>query len=227
MRLPIAITLAILPVCGLSQSQSLRQGVNSIEIKVERLEGAKWKSVDPSLVFAKDDRIRLHFRTNFDGYVYVTDKSTSGKYEQLFPRAETGRNNRVEAGTEYTIPATDTVFRVAGPPGHDVIYWLMSPVALTGGDSPYRTLPPPPSPDQQPPAGMTPRCDGEIFRARGECLDSSAGPQGVALGERLPENLTGASRRDLLFLRKQDSTVVSSTSPLAGPVIYEFRLAHK
>jgi hypothetical protein len=46
----------------------------------------------------------------------------------------------------------------------------------------------------------------------------------------LPQALAqaaGQTRRDLLFLRQQDKAVVSSPEPLTGPVIYEFRLAHK
>ena len=227
MRLPAFLILALVPISAVPQSQSLRQGNYSMEIQVERLEGEKWKTVDPALVFAADDRIRLHFHTNFDGYVYVTDRSTSGKYEQLFPMLETGQNNRVARNTEYTIPATDTVFRVAGPPGHDILYLLMSPVNL-GGASQYKPLPDPPAPDQALPADMTPRCDGEIFRVRGECVDSSAGPQGVAPGDKLPPHLADTARpRDLLFMRKQNSTVVASASPLSGPIVYQFRLAHR
>ena len=39
--------------------------------------------------------MRFRFRTNFDGYLYVTNLGTSGKYEQLFPRQETGQDNRI------------------------------------------------------------------------------------------------------------------------------------
>ena len=35
------------------------------------------------------------------------------------------------------------------------------------------------------------------------------------------------SAQPLLFLRRQNTAVVSSVVPLTGPVIYEFRLAHK
>ena len=42
-------------------------------------------------------------------------------------------------------------------------------------------------------------------------------------------NLAGADggRRDLLFLRQKNTAVISSQAPLTGPVIYEFRLAHR
>jgi hypothetical protein len=33
--------------------------------------------------------------------------------------------------------------------------------------------------------------------------------------------------RDLVFMREGKAAVISSPSPLTGPVIYQFRLAHK
>ena len=44
------------------------------------------------------------------------NQGTSGSYELLFPREETGADNRVVADQEYQIPATDAWFRIAGPP---------------------------------------------------------------------------------------------------------------
>jgi hypothetical protein len=200
-----------------------------MEITVQRLENGVWKVVDPGLVFAGQDRVRFHYRANFSGYLYVVNHSTSGKYEQLFPRDETGWDNHIEAGKDYTVP-TDTVFRVAGPAGHELIYWLVSPVELTKdavklGDG-TSSLPPVAKPR---PDDLIPRCDDAIFRARGDCVDSSAGPQGIAKDERLPQGLANAgaaTSRDLMFLRQEKSTVVSSTEPLTGPIVYEFRLAH-
>jgi len=46
----------------------------------------------------------------------------------------------------------------------------------------------------------------------------------------LPQNLAGAaetSPRDLLFMQDKETAVIASTAPLTGPVIYEFRLAHR
>ena len=96
-----------------------------MEIMLDRLDGASWRAIDPGLVLERSDRVRFRFRTNFDGYLYVLNQSTSGKYEQLFPRQETGQDNRVEAGKEYQVPATSSVFRIAGPAGHEIVYWLV------------------------------------------------------------------------------------------------------
>jgi hypothetical protein len=64
---------------------------------------------------------------------------------------------------------------------------------------------------------MTPRCDETILRARGDCVDTSAGPKP---GRDLRS-------RDLTFMRRQNSAVVAAPAELAGPVVFEFRLAHK
>ena len=195
-----------------------------LEITLERLEGSTWSSVAPGLVFAKGDELRFRVRTNFDGYLYVSDLGTSGRYLLLFPREETGLDNQVKAGVEYVVPATKAAFKIDGPPGHDIVYWMVSPVFL--GAAP---LPPPP---KQVPAApnMTPRCDDTIYRARSICIDSSAGPRNITAQEKLPDNLEHVPRatsRDLVILSNKDQSVISSPVPLTGPVLYEFRVAHE
>ena len=112
------------------------QAAQRMEITLERQQGSQWKAVDPGFVFDKGDRVRFRFRANFDGYLYVTDYGTSGNYSLLFPREETGRENRIESGKEYQVPATQAWFRIDGPPGHDIVYWLVSPMAVSNGAEP-------------------------------------------------------------------------------------------
>jgi hypothetical protein len=152
---------------------------------------------------------------------------TSGSYTLLFPREETGRANRVESGQQYTVPATDTLFRVSGPPGYDVVYWLLSPLPLGAGDP---SLSPAGPPKPSPPKTLIPRCDDALFRSRGACIDSNAGPRTVTPATELPANLKGVERaqsRELVIIRKPDSFTVSAPAAPQGPVLYEFRLAHK
>ncbi len=198
------------------------QPAQRMEITLERQQGSQWKAVDPGFVFDKGDRVRFRFRANFAGYLYGMDYGTSGSYSLLFPREETGRENRIQSGKEYQVPATQAWFRIDGPPGHDIVYWLASPLALPNSAELPRT--------KQPPKILLPRCDDSIFRARGLCIDSSAGLRGIPETEALPENLKGVPRansRELVIMRKEDSSLVSSPVPLTGPVVYQFRLAHK
>ena len=224
----MALLLAVTAAAACGQSRTLSKGPNRMEIMVERREGAAWKLVDPNLVFEQNDRVRFRFRTNFEGWLYVLNHSTSGKYEQLFPHEETGNDNRVLAGREYMVPATEAAFRIAGPPGHEILYWMVAPARLIGKGIEYKPLPPPPPPNRQNPKNMTPRCDDAMLRARGDCIDTSAGAQ-TARGGPLPENLAGIPQdtRDLVIMRQKNTAVVASPVPLSGPVIYEFHLAHK
>jgi hypothetical protein len=61
-------------------------------------------------------------------------------------------------------------------------------------------------------------------------VDSTAGPRKVQDATTLPENLKkvpNLKSRELVFIRQNNAAVVSSPSSGDGPVIYEFRLAHK
>jgi hypothetical protein len=219
-----AVLMLLLPGVA-AQSRTVTQGAHRMEIQLERLDGSAWKTIDPGLVLQQGDRVRFRFRTNFDGFLYVMNQSTSGKYEQLFPREETGQDNRVTANKEYQVPSTSTAFRIAGPAGHEVVYWLVSPARLTEGVPRVGT----PSGEGKP-LTLIPRCDDAMLRSRGDCIDTSAGPKLVPRGEQVPDNLSAAAeqgKRDLLFMRQKDTAVIASTEPLTGPVIYEFRLAHR
>jgi len=207
-------------------SRTMTNGSHRMELVLERLDDETWRAIDPGLVLAQGDRVRFKFRTNFDGYLYVMNQGTSGTYEQLFPREETGRDNRIFASKEYQIPAGDGSFRIGGPPGHEVVYWLVSPALLTDASHPQ-----PPPAGKSAPAALMPRCDDSILKARGDCVDPSAGPKLVPRGEALPENLIGAGlgmeQRELIFVRQKNTAVISSQEPLRGPVVYEYRLAHR
>jgi hypothetical protein len=199
-----------------------------IEITLERQAGDSWQAVDPGYVFESGDRVRFRFRANFDGFLYVMDYGTSGSYDLLFPRAETGSENRIKSGTEYRVPATQAWFRIAGPPGHDIVYWMVTPAALTDSGAGL-ALPSLPK-AKKPPKTLMPRCDDSIFRARGECIDSSAGVRNITDDEDLPENLKNIPRlnsRELIIMRRDDRSMISAPVPMREPVIYQFKLAHK
>jgi hypothetical protein len=208
-------------------SRTMTEGGHRMELVLERLDRDTWRTIDPGLVLAQGDRVRFKFRTNFDGYLYVMNQSSSGTYEQLFPGEETGQDNRISASREYQVPATSAAFRIAGPAGYETVYWLVTPARLSDTAPRYQ---PPPATKAAPPT-LIPRCDDTIWKSRGDCVDPSAGPKLVPRGEAIPQNLTGPGisrdQRDLLFLRQKNTAVISSPVPLTGPVIYEYRLAHR
>jgi hypothetical protein len=215
---------------GLAQSQSLSQGASRLEIVLEKKIKGRWQTVDPGTVFLQNDLLRFRVTTNFSGYLYVLNHGTSGDYTLLFPRDETGQDNRIEANRGTHVPATEGSFRITGPPGHEVVYWLVSPVELSSDkiQSEYIPLPPPPKQRQTLP-NLIPRCDDKMFKARGDCIDVSAGPKNV-VDESLPDNLApipALAARELSFEREEGTSIVSTADASGKPVIFEFRIAHR
>jgi hypothetical protein len=214
-----AVCIAVLaPWALLAQTQSM-------EIVLERHETGAWKTIEPGLVLGQGDLVRFRFRATFDGYLYVINSGTSGSQSLLFPGDATGRDNRIQAGKDYFVPSTGASFKVAGPAGHDVVYWLVSPVPLNGDAAAALGR----SPARKPAGTLVPRCDQTIFRARGLCIDSSAGPRNVGAEEQLPGAFSAVpnmTRRELVIVQDKDKARVSSSGKLTAPIVYEFRLAH-
>jgi hypothetical protein len=224
----LASLLLCLNILGSGQSPDVQR----MEITLEQKSGEKKAAtqateVEPGHVFVTGDRIRFRFTPNFDGYLYVMSRGTSGSYSVLFPGGDTGLDNHIRSAHTYLLPPDgDGWFGVTGPAGHDIVYFVVTPSRLTDGASPpVPALPP----AQQSPIVMTPRCNDAIFRARGECVDSTAGPKAVGEQEALPRNLPAGheASRDLVIIRKDKTAVVSSPAPLSSPAIYEFHVAHK
>jgi hypothetical protein len=217
--------MRILAICALAMLLRA-DDVQRIRLTVERQDASGWKTVDSALVFSANDKLRFHLTSTFAGYLYVMNHGTSGTYELLFPRSDTGADNSIEAKKDYVVPAAQGWFKVTGPAGHDIVYWVISPVKL-GNE--IRPLPPPP-PNADLPLSFRPRCDDAIFKSRGDCVDTSAGVKPLKEGEAVPKNLDRIATptpRELLFIQEKGATVVSSPAPLTGPVVYELRLAHR
>jgi len=205
--------------------------VSLISIVLEKKLGDQVQTVDPTHIFSGGDTVRFRLRPAVDGFLYVMDLNTSGKYEVLFPRPETGNDNRIAKGHDYIMPATSNGwFEVSGPAGRETIYFVLSPIELTIGqmqNSATANLPP----QGIAPSSLQPRCDDAIFKSRGECVDLGAGPKTVSPDEALPREImqaapTNVASRDLKFTSDGASATVTSDSPLAGPVVYEFLLSH-
>jgi hypothetical protein len=173
-------------------------------------------------VFSAGDTIRFRVVSQFDGYVYVMDQGTSGKFATLFPAGDTGSDNRVHKQQTLLVPATDDGwFEVANPAGFDVLYFLLSPEPIATPPAAAFVAPGPIS-------SLRPKCNDAIFKARGECVDATAGPAAVPATVPLPAPLVplaGAASRDIIVQKKKSGVTVSGEK--TGPVLYTFRLAHK
>jgi len=206
--------LLLLATPLIAQPDKLEKGPYRLNVKLERHVEGQWRQVEPGQVFESGDRVRFRVQSNFDGYLYVANQGTSGDYASLFPTEDAGTNNRILADREYVIPETEGAFRITGPAGHEIVYWTATPnPAESSADN--SAAPPPPA---QPPARLTPRCDETILRARGDCIDHTAG---------LKDPNAELRGRGLVFLKKDDAAVVAASPQLEGPVTFEFRLAHR
>lgn len=215
------ILLALL--LSIANSQSSKP--SRMEILLEKEDHGKTVVMEPGHIFETGEHVRFRFTPNFNGTLFVMDHGTSGTYTVLFPKEDTGTDDHMEAGKAYLLPSADKGwFRITGPPGHDVVYFVVTSAQAATGTTAV-PVPHVPPPSQQLPAEMTPRCNDDLFRARGDCVDLSAGPKKA--GDSLPSNLSGMKARDLFFIRKDKATVVASPEPLDGPVVYEFHVAHK
>ncbi len=210
--LPVAIVLTASLLAA--QSKELERGPYRLQVTLERHAEGAWAAVDPGLVFESGDRVRFRVESNFDGYLYVSNQGTSGEYRSLFPTEEAGQNNRIEAGKPYVVPEGEGAFRIAGPAGHEIVYWTLTPARVGEPD------PLPPGVPEEPaaPARLQPRCDETILRARGDCIDHSAG---------IRKTGDTVRSRGLVFLKSDDASIIAASPKLEGPVTFEFRLAHR
>lgn len=217
-----------------AQTQSYTRGSQHLDVTLELKTNGDWQPIDPGRVLDQGNQVRFRGRSDFGGYLYVMNLGTSGQYTLLFPREDTGRMNKIEASKEFLVPALDGSFQIIGPPGYETVYWLVSPVELNEdaarSKSTYVPLPPPPAKNSNPRPNLIPRCDDTLFQARGECIDPSAGPRSIDDPKELPENLATlpeVTSRELAFIRKENSTQVSAPENTKGPLVFEFRIAHR
>jgi hypothetical protein len=225
-RCALLIASAAIPLAAQTPDTS-----GFVSIRLEQLQGQVTRAVPQNTVFHAGDILRFRLSSHLAGYLYVVDKGTTGSITTLFPASgKSEGNNRIEPNQSYLVPANgDGWFSVSGPPGFDVLYFLVSdtPINLPqsiGGPAAQ------PQPNEAPPPGMLPRCDDEIFKARGDCLDDSAGVAPLAPGTPIPRELTPLGQtasRDIILTDDGDNTVVKPAAAAKLPMIYTFRLAHR
>ncbi|MGI4853965.1 MAG: DUF4384 domain-containing protein [Janthinobacterium lividum] len=194
-------------------------------IRLEQLRNDKVIPVRPEHVFGTDDVLRFRLKSATDGFVYVVDHATSGDYTVLFPANDLAGNNAVRGETEFYVPSPEEGwFQVGGAAGFDTIYFLLSPIKLAVSSTQTRS-----KQQEKLPDNLLPRCNDTIFQARGECVDSTAGPAVLPRGASLPPQISTAAAnasRDLVMVNEADGNVkVTKTSD--GPAVYIFRIAHK
>ena len=201
-----------------------------ISIRLEQLQGDLTRTVPQNTVFHSGDVLRFRLSSHLAGYLYVVDKGTTGAIATLFPASGGAEgSNRILPDKSYLVPANgEGWFSVSGPAGFDTLYFLVSdrPINLQQAVAPAQT----PESNEAPPPGMLPRCNDKIFRARGDCLDDSAGVAPLPPGSPVPRELVPLARtasRDIILTDDGGSTTVQAAATTRLPLIYTFRLAHR
>jgi hypothetical protein len=233
---PRFLFAAGIPVILIALAQTPMEVNRRMDLVLEQKKGESVQVMDPTHVFNDGNLIRFRLRSAVDGYLYVINQGSSRKIEQLFPRDELRQSRQIIMGKDYLVPASGNGwFAVKDPPGYETVYFLISPIDL--GDSlpdpaSQAGVSPPVQADSESPAfaTATPRCDDDLFKARGECLDSGAGVKPMQKGESLPDklpHLPASTSRDLVIVKDSKDTSISSTQPFDGPAVYRFKIAHR
>jgi len=192
---------------------------HSVDVTIERTESGAWQAADPRTVFRPKDEVRFQFRSSFDGYLYVLNRSPSGQYIWIYPSRDAGTDNRVQPNRSYVIPSTSGAFSIPESPGFDVVYWILSPTELRDLSLP--------EPDAAAKSTLVPRCQESELRARGNCLDNSAGAR---VSGSLPKSLQDTSPlrgRELKVDRTPSSSHIRFAGMNGRTLIYEFWIAHR
>jgi hypothetical protein len=202
-----------------------------ISIRLEQKVGDSTKTVQQNKVFRNGEILRFRLTSRIAGYLYVVDKGSSGQTTTLFPiAAGTGAQNRIQPDQTMVVPAIgDGWFEVSGPSGFDTIYILVSasPILIPPAavpESPENRQNPAP-----PPSNLLPRCDDQIFKARGDCVDPSAGAAPLPPDAPVPRELVPFAKsaaRDIILTDDGDEVTVKAAPSAKLPLIYTFRLAH-
>jgi Domain of unknown function (DUF4384) len=208
-------------------------GAAVLSIRLEQKKANIVQAVPQNTVFRNRDILRFRLTSQINGYLYVVNEGTSGSTEVLFPASGPTGSNRIDVGRGYLVPSEgEGWFEVNGPAGFDVLYFLVSATPI---DLPHRPYATPSGEPAEPkatllPPNLLPRCDDAIFKARGECVDASAGFAPLGPNAPIPRELVSLARtasRDIV-LTEDDGDMEVQTAPTTKlPIIYTFRLAHR
>ena len=195
------------------------QAPQRIDLTMERLEDSRWVRLDPQTVLASGDRIRFEFTSNAPGWLCVYYTGSGGQSEWLWPP---GAGSRLIAkDTAQLVPAEPAAYSVAGPPGLDILYWILSPRQV-----PLESLVPPRAP-RTVPSTLIPRCRSAIGGQEQACLDDRAGPAPLDTASSPFRQTRRLRARELKIDSGSTGASIQTAERNIGVIVYEFRIAHR
>jgi hypothetical protein len=110
---------------GAQPSLGLKYWIELVDAGGQRVE------VTTDHLFRSGDRIKMHLETNRDGYLYLLNVGSTGRYHLLFPQPQLAEgSNFVKARTVYEIPAGAHI-TFDDHPGEERLVALLSPHPMT------------------------------------------------------------------------------------------------
>jgi len=98
---------------------------------LQRLDTDKEEEVGPDTTFHSGDRVRFAFESNIDGYLYVIQQGSTGRWTVLFPSPKTnGGLNAIRRFQEQVVPS-DRWFYFDSNPGTEKILVFLSKEPVT------------------------------------------------------------------------------------------------
>ena len=133
-RFSVLCLLAALVGAAVSSAQSAA-GDHRLEILLEKRDQQQWRVAEPGEVLEQGNEVRFRLTSNLDGRLFAYNRAPDGEARLIFPNAESETDNRISSGREFLLPE-DGSFGIDGPPGHEVIYWVVSPEDERGAPRP-------------------------------------------------------------------------------------------
>jgi hypothetical protein len=97
-----------------------------LKYRIVQQRGSSEADADPSSTFRSGDRVRFAFESNFDGYLYVVQAGSSGRWTVLFPNPDAnGGRNAVVRSEEYVVPDNGW-FAFDKTPGTEEVFVVLS-----------------------------------------------------------------------------------------------------
>jgi len=91
---------------------------------LKQIQTGEYEEVAPTTTFHAGDFIRLKVTSNQDGYLYIINRGSSGKWRPLFPAPGTTGTNRLMKRQDVTVPAT--AWKFEGQPGQEKVFILLT-----------------------------------------------------------------------------------------------------
>lgn len=93
---------------------------------LKKLDDGTYQEISPDSVFHAGDQIRLSLMANQDGYLYVIEQGSSGRWVPLYPGGSAAPDsNKLVPGKEYIIPGSGA-WRFTGSPGQEKLFVMLS-----------------------------------------------------------------------------------------------------